>query len=253
MSRIALAAAFIAILLSDASAQQRTVNVFAAVSLTNALDDIDAAFTQSTSTMGRVRFGASSTVAEELKRFLTPAVLISANPQSMDDAEADARIDHNTRVNLLGNSLVLIASTSSPIDPVAITKGFDLASLAGDGLIAVADVNTVPAGIYAKSALISLGAWTAAEPKLIMAENVRRTLDLVAGGYASVGIVYATEAKVDPEVKIVGTFANIAASQITYPAAATIGADPDTLSYLHFLRSAQAKAIFKRYGFRCLE
>ena len=252
MNRIGLAAAFVVVLLCGASAQD-TVKVFAAASLTNALQDVDAAFSQSTGIIIVPRFGASSVMAHELGRTLGPAVFISADPQWMDDAEAHSRIDHTTRVDLLANRLVLIAPKSSSIDQVVIAKGFDLASLAGDGRIAVADVNSVPAGIYAKSALMALGVWAAAEPKLMNAENVRTTLALVAKDYASIGIVYETDAKVEPGVKIIGTFPDGAVSQITYPAAATIASDQNTLSYLHFLRSTEAKTIFKRYGFRCLD
>jgi molybdate transport system substrate-binding protein len=252
MNRIGFAAAFIAVFLCGASAQD-TVKVFAAASLTNALQDVDAAFSKSTGIMVMPRFGASSVIAHELERTSGPAVFISADPQWMDDAEAHSRMDHATRVDLLANRLVLIAPKSSSIDRVVISKGFDLASLAGDGPIAVADVNSVPAGIYAKSALMALGAWAGAEPKLMNAEDVRTTLALVAKRYAAVGIVYETDAKVEPSVKIIGTFPDAAGSQITYPAAATIESDQNTLSYLQFLRSTEAKTIFKRYGFRCLD
>jgi molybdate transport system substrate-binding protein len=162
-------------------------------------------------------------------------------------------MDSSTRVNLLSGRLVLIAPASSPIDRVVISKGFDLASIAGDGRIAIANEDDVPAGIYAKAVLTSLGAWTAAEPKLMKAENVRTTLALVARGYAPAGIVYETDAKVDPRVKIIGTFPESSATQVTYTAAATIGSDPDTLRYLHFLEGLEARAILEKYGFQLLE
>jgi molybdate transport system substrate-binding protein len=252
MSRIGLAAALLALFLCGASAQESTVNVFAASSLTNALEDIDASFSEATGIMVHPRFGASSVMAKELRRFFAAAVFISANQQWMDYAEARCRMDRSSRIDLLSNRLVLVAPKSSPIDTVVIAKGFDLAALAGDGRIAVADVD-VPAGIYAKSILISLGAWAAAQPKLMNAENVHTALALVARGYVSVGIVYETDAKDDPSVKIVGTFPESPASRIKYVAAATIGSDRDTLNYLHFLRSLEAKTIFERHGFRYLE
>jgi len=102
--------------------------------------------------------------------------------------------------------LVLIAPLDSKLDKVTIGQGFDIAKLAGDGRIAVADVKAVPAGLYAKAALEKLGGWAAAELKLAMAENVRATLAFVARGETPVGIVYETDAKVEPKVKIVGVF-----------------------------------------------
>ncbi len=130
-------------------------------------------------------------------------------------------INEPTRVNLLGNSIVLIAPKDSAIDNVKIGPGFDLAKLAGDGRITTGDVKAVPAGKYAKAALEKLGSWQAAEPKFAMAENVRAALTLVARGEAVLGIVYSTDAKVEPGVKIVGTFPADSHPAIIYPVAAT--------------------------------
>jgi molybdate transport system substrate-binding protein len=171
----------------------------------------------------------------------------------MDYLDQKKLIKPQTRVNLLGNALVLIAPKDSKLDHVAIGKGFDIAKLAGDGRIAVADVRAVPAGLYAKAALQSLGAWAAAEPKLAMAENVRATLAFVARGETPIGIVYATDAQVEPKVKIVGVFPDDSHPPITYPAAATAASGNAALTrYLGFLRSNAAKTIFERYGFRFL-
>jgi molybdate transport system substrate-binding protein len=253
MSRILLAAAFVALFLCGASAQQNSVNVFAASSLTNALQDIDAAFSKSTGIRVLSRFAASSFLARRLESSSGSAVFISAAPQWMDYAETHSRMDRNTRIDLVSNRLVLIAPKASPINTVVIANGFDLALLAGDGRIAVAEVNDVPAGIYAKSALMSLGAWAAAEPKLRQAENVRAALALVAQDAVSVGIVFESTARVEPDVKIIGIFPQSSTRQIKYSAAARIASDPETLNYLHFLRRAEAKTIFERYGFRYLE
>jgi molybdate transport system substrate-binding protein len=253
MSRIGLAVAFIGLFLCGAAPQQRTVKVFAASSLTNALQDIDAAFSKSTGIAILPRFGATSALAHQLERSSFAAVFISADERWMDYAETYCHMEPSSRVDLLSNQLVLIAPKSSPIDTVVIAKGFDLAALAGDGHIAVADVNEVPGDIYAKRALISLGAWAAVAPKLMNVENVRTALALVAQEYVSAGIVYETDAKVEPGVKIIGTFPESADSQIKYSAAATITSDQDTLNYLHFLRSLEAKTIFERYGFRYLD
>ena len=137
-------------------------------------------------------------------------------------------------------------------DNVTIGPGFDLAKLAGDGRVATGDVRAVPVGLYAKAALERLGAWAAVEPKMAMTENVRFALRLVAQGEAPLGIVYETDAKVEPNVKIVGVFPDNSHDPIIYPVAATVNAKPDTTQYLAFLRSAVAKSIFEGYGFAVL-
>ena len=144
---------------------------------------------------------------------------------------------------------MLIAPKDSKIDNVTIGQGFDLAKLAGDGKIATGDVKAVPVGKYAKAALEKLGAWQAAEPKFAMAESVRAALTLVARGEAVLGIVYSTDAKVEPGVKIVGTFPADSHPPIIYPVAATTTAKPEAAAYLAFLRSSAAKAILEKYGF----
>src|SRR5262249_49050642 len=130
--------------------------------------------------------------------------------------------------------------------------GFDLAKLAGDGRIATGDVRAVPVGKYAKAALEKLGAWTAAEPKFAMAENVRAALILVARGEAALGIVYETDAKVEPGVKIIGAFPADSHPAIVYPVALTVTAGPEAARYLAFLRSQTAKSVFETYGFTFL-
>src|SRR4029079_1530115 len=161
-------------------------------------------------------------------------------------------IKDDTRVNLLGNKLVLIAPKDSKLGNVTIGQGFDLAKLAGDGRIATGAVKSVPVGKYAKAALEKLGAWAAAEPKFAMAESVRAALALVSRGEAVLGIVYSTDAKVEPGVKIVGTFPADSHPPIIYPVAATATAKPETADYLAFLRSTAAKNILEKYGFKFL-
>jgi molybdate transport system substrate-binding protein len=135
---------------------------------------------------------------------------------------------------------------------VTIANGFDLAALAGTGRIAVADVRAVPAGKYTRAVLEALGAWSASEPKLAMTENVRAALVLVARGEAPLGIVYETDAKVEPGVKVVGAFPAGSHPAIVYPVASTTIAKPEAANYLAFLRSAIAKAVFEHYGFTVL-
>ena len=238
--------------LSPAGAVDRTITVFAAASMKNALDEVDAAYTAKTGVKITASYAASSVLAKQIEQGAPADVFVSADTDWMDYAVSRKTIDEPSRVNLLGNSIVLIAPKDSGIDNVTIAQGFDLAKLAGDGKIATGDVKSVPVGKYAKAALDKLGAWQAAEPKFAMAESVRAALTLVARGEANLGIVYSTDAKVEPGVKIVGTFPADSHPAIIYPVAATTTAKRETSDYLAFLRTSAAKAILEKYGFRFL-
>ena len=235
-----------------ALAEDTTLTVFAAASMKNALDDIDAAFTAKTGVKVSASYAASSTLAKQIEQGAPADIFVSADTDWMDYATAKKTIDEPTRVNLLGNSIVLIAPKDSKIDNVTIAPGFDLAKLAGDGKIATGDVKSVPVGKYAKAALEKLGAWQAAEPKFAMADSVRAALTLVARGEAVLGIVYSTDAKVEPGVKVVGTFPADSHPPIIYPVAATTTAKPEAKSYLDYLHSQAAKAVLEKYGFTYL-
>jgi molybdate transport system substrate-binding protein len=234
------------------AAQDQMLTVFAAASLKNALDDLDAAFTTATGIKVTASYAASSALARQIESGAPADIFISADLQWMDYAAGKNLIKPGTRVNLLGNRLVLIAAKDSKLSDAAIAPGVDIAKLAGDGRIAVANIQAVPAGIYAKSALEKLGAWAAAEPKLAQAENVRAALAFVARGETPIGIVYQTDAKTEPNVKTIGVFPDDSHPAVTYPMAATATAKPDAEKYLQFLRSSAAKAVFEKYGFSFL-
>ncbi len=235
-----------------AKAQDKTITVFAAASLKNALDDINAAFLAGSGIKATTSYAATSALVKQIENGAPADIFLSADLQWMDYAAEKRLIKADTRFNLLGNKLVLIAPKDSKLADVKIERGFDIAKIAGDGRIAVADVKAVPAGRYAKAALEKLGAWTAAEPKLAQAENVRAALAYVSRGEAPVGIVYGTDAKIDPGVKVVGMFPDGSYPAITYPAALTVNAKPEAARYLAMLRSATALVIFERYGFAYL-
>jgi molybdate transport system substrate-binding protein len=237
---------------SHAHAQDKILTVFAAASMKNALDDVDAAFTKRTGIKVVVSYAASSTLIKQIEQGAPADVFASADLDWMDYGSQNKVIRDGTRVNLLGNRIVLIAPKDSKIGNVAIGPGFDLAGLAGSGRIVTGDVKAVPVGKYAKAALEMLGAWQAAAPKFAMAENVRAALALVARGEAVLGIVYETDAKVEPAVKIVGVFPDDSHPAIVYPVAATVTAKPETDEYLAFLRTQVAKSIFENYGFTFL-
>src|SRR6187401_88857 len=156
-----------------AVAQDKTITVFAAASMKNALDDINAAFLKATGTKVTASYAASSALARQMEQGAPADVFASADLEWMDYATQKDTINASTRLNLLGNKLVLIAPKDSTVANVTIAQGFDLAKLAGDGRIATGDVQSVPVGKYAKSALEKLDAWQAAEPKFAMADSVR--------------------------------------------------------------------------------
>ncbi len=250
---LSAALAFLALAPAPRPAQaQDTLTVFAAASMKNALDDANAAFSKASGVKVTASYAASSALAKQMESGAPADVFISADLKWMDYVGDKKLIKEGTRTNLLGNRLVLIAGKDSKIGAITIEQGFDIAKLAGNGRIAVADVKAVPAGLYAKAALEKLGAWQAAEPKLAMAENVRATLAFVARGETPIGIVYETDAKVEPNVRIVATFPDGSYPPVTYPVAATANAKADAVKYLTFLRGPEAKAIFEKYGFSVL-
>jgi molybdate transport system substrate-binding protein len=237
---------------SPAQAQDKSLTVFAAASMKNALDDVDAAYTAKTGVKVTASYAASSVLAKQIEQGAPADIFVSADTDWMDYAISKKNINVPTRVDLLGNSIVLIAPKDSKIENVTIGQGVDLAKLAGDGKIATGDVKSVPVGKYAKAALEKLGSWTAAEPKFAMAESVRAALTLVARGEAVLGIVYSTDAKVEPGVKIVGTFPADSHPPIIYPVAATSTAKPEAKAYLDYLQSSAAKTVLEKYGFTYL-
>jgi molybdate transport system substrate-binding protein len=237
---------------SPAWAADKMLTVFAAASMKNALDEADAAYTAKTGVRIVASYAASSVLARQIEQGAPADIFVSADTDWMDYAVAKKTIDETTSINLLGNAIVLIAPKDSNVDIVTIGPGFDLAKLAGNGRIATGDVKAVPVGKYARAALEKLGAWRAAEPKFAFAENVRAALLLVSRGEAVLGIVYSTDAKVEPGVKIVAAFPPDSHPAIVYPVAATTGAKAEAAGYLAFLRSQAAKAIFEKYGFSFL-
>src|SRR4051812_25504656 len=235
-----------------AQAQEKMLTVFAAASMKNALDEVDAAYAKKTGVKPVVSYAASSALMKQIEQGAPADVFVSADLDWMDYGSRKKVIADATRVNLLGNKIVLIAPNDAKLADVTIGPGFDLAKLAGDGRVTTGDIKAVPVGKYAKAALEKLGAWAAVEPKMAMAENVRAALALVARGEAALGIVYETDAKVESGVKIIGYFPPDSHPPIVYPVAATTTAKPETSDYLAFLRSQAAKTIFEKYGFSFL-
>jgi molybdate transport system substrate-binding protein len=237
---------------APAAAQGRDVLVFAAASLKNALDEAAAQLQRESGKKVAISYAASNTLIKQIEQGAPADMFISADLDWMDYGQQKDLIKPDTRSNLLGNRLVLIAPKDSNVS-ANIQPGFDLAALLKGGHLAMGNVDAVPAGKYGKAALEKLGAWDAVKGKIAQAETVRAALVLVARGEAPLGIVYQTDAASDPTVKIVGTFPENTHPPIIYPIALTKdSSNPDALAFLNFIRSAAARPIFERQGFTVL-
>jgi molybdate transport system substrate-binding protein len=228
--------------------------VFAAASLTDVLSELQQLWRKSSGAPVKLSFAASSMLARQIEAGGRADLFISADQQWMDYLATRGLIDSASRRNLAGNSLVLIAATRSSASRdesrLELGRGLDLAKALGGGRLAIADPDTVPAGRYARRALESLGLWNQASVRLARADNVRAALLFVARGESPLGIVYATDAQIEPNVRVLATFPDNSHEPITYPAAATASAGPDAAAFLAFLRSSTAVPVWKKHGFQ---
>jgi molybdate transport system substrate-binding protein len=225
--------------------------IFAAASLKDALDEAARAYSSQTGDAAKISYAASSTLAKQIEAGAPADMFISADLDWMDYLQQRNLIQPGTRKNLLGNRLVIIAPSDSDIK-LDTKPGFDLANALEGGRLAMADPDSVPAGKYGRAALEKLGVWNSVRAAVAPAENVRAALLFVARREAPLGIVYATDARVEPGVKVVGSFPADSHPAIIYPVAATAIAKPEAADYLAFLRSSAAKIIFEKYGFSFL-
>jgi molybdate transport system substrate-binding protein len=233
-------------------AQGGDIVVFAAASLTDALDAINGEWQKETGKKATIIYAASSVLAKQIEQDAPAQIFISADLHWMDYVEQRKLIEPESRVNLLGNRMVLIARRDKA-QSIEIRQGFDLAKLVGRSYLAVANVDSVPAGKYAKSALENLGVWPSVADKLAQSADVRAALLRVSRGQAPVGIVYQTDAATDENVTIIGTFPDNTHPPIVYPIALTTKAsNPDAAAFYAYLRGAKATAGFKALGFTVL-
>src|SRR5215475_11094379 len=237
---------------APAAAQGKDVLVFAAASLKNALDDAAGQWQRETRKKVSISYAASNTLIKQIEQGAPADIFISADLDWMDYGQQKNLIKPESRGNLLGNRIVLVAPKDTAIS-VNIQPGIDLAALLKGGRLAMGNVDAVPAGKYGKAALEKLGAWDGVKDKIAQAENVRAALLLVARGEAPFGIVYQTDTASDPTVKIVGTFPENTHPPIIYPIALTKeSTNPDAQAFINYLRSPAARAAFERQGFTVL-
>lgn len=246
-------AAFAALPLALPAVAAEKVTVFAAASLKNALDAANAAWQAETGNETAVSYAASSALAKQIEAAAPADLFISADLAWMDYVAEKKLIRDDTRSNLFGNRIVLVAPKDAA-KAVDIKDGFDLAGLVGDGKLAMGAVDSVPAGKYGKAALEKLGVWPSVESKVAGAESVRAALALVSRGEAPYGIVYETDAAADPGVAIVGTFPEDSHPPIIYPVAILAESrSPAAAAYLDFLKSEKAAPFFTGQGFTILK
>ena len=225
------------------------LTVFAAASLKEALDEAAAAYRRQTGVPVRVSYAASSALARQIEQGAPADVFFSADLEWMDYLQQRNRLDVATRRSLLGNRLVLIAPRASKAQ-VDLRRPATLLAALGDGRLAVGQTRTVPAGKYAKASLESLSLWNGVRPRLAESESVRAALMLVARGETPLGIVYASDAKAEPGVRVVATFPEDSHPPIVYPVAALRGARAaQAARFLQWLASPAADALFTKRGF----
>jgi molybdate transport system substrate-binding protein len=231
-----------------ADPQKPELLVFAAASLTNVLGELSTAYTAQGGAPVKLSFAASSVLARQIEAGGKADVFISADQEWMDYLQTRGLIDKATRRNLVGNRLVLIAPADSKVE-LKIAPGFPLAKALGDGRLATGDPDTVPVGRYARSALISLGLWEEIQDRLVRADNVRSAMMFVARGEVPLGIVYSTDARVDPKVRVVDTFPANTHAPITYPAAVVKDGLTEATPFVEFLSSPAALDTWRKFGF----
>src|SRR5882724_7095146 len=240
--------ACLAALQSFAAQPDKGITVFAAASLTNALQELGDAFTKDSSIAGRFSFAASSALARQIENGSRADMFFSADLEWMDYLESRKLIQPATRRDVVGNQLVLIAPADSKI-VLKVQPHFALAATLGKGRLATGDPDSVPVGRYAHEALANLGVWDEVSARLVRADSVRSALAFVDRGEAALGIVYATDALIDKKVRVVDTFPAATHMPIVYPVALTIGAKPDAAKFLAYIRGPEGSAAFQRHGF----
>jgi molybdate transport system substrate-binding protein len=225
------------------------VTLFAAATLKDALDAVLAAAKMATGVATQAVYGPAPSLVKQLENGAPGDIFFSADSDWMDEAVTQKVVAPASRVDLLSSTLVLIAPAARP-KPVMIETGFPLASMLGDGRLAMCDPMMMPAGRYGRAALQKLDVWDGVKDRIANAQDIRAALAYVSRGEASLGIVFDTDAKLDPGVAIVGTFPADSHPPIVYPVAAVARSqNPDTARILAFLTSPPAKPIFERYGY----
>jgi molybdate transport system substrate-binding protein len=228
------------------------VTIFAAASLTNVITELGAQYEKEQSVKVVNSFAASSALAKQIENGAPADVFMSADSKWMNYLQDKNLIDVSSRINLLGNRLVLIAPKGRSFK-VDFKKTFDFAK-AFDGRLCTGDIDAVPVGIYAKQSFSNLGWWDGIKTRIVGAQDVRAALAFVERGECGAGVVYETDAKVSDKVEIVGVFPDETHDNIVYPLAITSKAAGNASAKLfaNYLASPKAAEVFSKYGFTVL-
>ncbi len=252
LARAAVVAAAVLAQPVSAAFAAEPVTVFAAASLKEVLGDISAAWKAETGKETSVSLAASSALAKQIQEGAPADIFFSADLKWMDYLDKAGLIAADTRINLLGNRIVLVAPKDSTV-ATTIAEGFPLKDLLAGGKLAMGNTESVPAGLYGKAALEKLGVWDSVKSDVAQADSVRAALLLVSRAEAPLGIVYETDAKVEKEVKVVDRFPESSHPAIIYPAALLKDTqNADAKAFLEYLQGAKAREIFTAAGFTVL-
>lgn len=235
------------LLTAEAVHAAQPARVYAAASLTDVLEELALRWQRAGHPKPTLVFGASSLLARQIGAGARADLFVSADANWMDHLDRAGRLAKGTRAELLGNRLVMIVPRGRRF-PVRMERGFDLPQ-AFRGRLCTGEPGAVPAGTYARQALLSLGWWSALQPRLVGTEDVRTALSFVERGECALGIVYATDARVSKRVDVLATFPAGTHPPIVYPAALVRGASPEGSAFMRYLRSPQARTVFARHGF----
>lgn len=226
------------------------VTLYAAASLNNALTEISTNYEANKKVHIKTSFASSSTLGKQIEAGAPAEIFASADKKWMDYLDRRGLIDQSSRKDVLGNTLVFI-SPKDQVVKVKMDKKFKLAE-AFTGKLCMAATEHVPAGIYGKQALQSMTWWPSVENRVVGAEDVRSALIFVERGECTLGIVYATDARVSKKVVIDERFPASTHDPIIYPFALTPQASASAKNFFKYLQSDAAKVVFLRYGFNVL-
>ncbi|WP_047549528.1 molybdate ABC transporter substrate-binding protein [Methylotenera sp. G11] len=246
-NKLLLCLAICAVSVSMAAQAEQKITVFAAASLTNAIQEIAAEYEKEKAVSIQTSFAASSTLAKQIEQGAPADIFMSADTRWMGYLQERGLIDPGSRTNLLGNQLVLIAPRGKAFK-VEMDRKFNFGA-AFSGRLCTGETESVPIGIYAKQALKNLAWWDAIKMRLVGTQDVRAALVFVERGECAAGIVYETDARVSAKVETVATFPEASHDPVIYPLALVKGASPQAAAFYHYMKGDKAKAVFTRYGF----
>lgn len=247
INEVKLLIAILLMCIHTISHAENKVTVFAAASLSNAITDIAMAYEKEKSTQIQTSFASSATLAKQIEKGAPADIFVSADTKWMNYLQEKNMLKVASKVNLLGNQLVLIAPKDRAFK-VNMDKSFNIAG-AFSGKLCTGELDSVPVGIYAKQSLKQLNWWDALKMRVVGTQDVRAALVFVERGECDAGIVYATDAKISSKVVTIGIFPESSHEAIVYPLALVNGTNPQAADFYTYLTSNQAKIIFSRYGF----